>query len=123
MSLLSTTYKILLNILLSRLTPCAEKGTGDFQCGFRRDKSTTERNVHLNSKVTGICSHLSIIVILTPRSRGFSEKITGPQLVRKLPAFYGTRRFIAAFTTASHLSLSLAKTIRSMQPSHLEDSF
>jgi hypothetical protein len=33
-SLLSTTYKILSNILMSRLTPCAEKIIGDHQCGF-----------------------------------------------------------------------------------------
>jgi hypothetical protein len=33
-SLLSTTYKILSNILLSRLTPYAEEIIGDHQCGF-----------------------------------------------------------------------------------------
>ena len=33
-SLLSTTYKILSNILLSRLTPNAEEIIGDHQCGF-----------------------------------------------------------------------------------------
>jgi len=33
-SLLSTTYKILSNILLSRLSPYAEKFLGDHQCGF-----------------------------------------------------------------------------------------
>jgi len=33
------------------------------------------------------------------------EKLTGPQLVKKFPAFYGTRRFITAFTSARHLSL------------------
>jgi len=33
-SLLSTTYKILSNILLSRLTPYAEGIFGDHQCGF-----------------------------------------------------------------------------------------
>jgi len=33
-SLLPTTYKILSNILLSRLTPYAEEITGDHQCGF-----------------------------------------------------------------------------------------
>jgi hypothetical protein len=33
-SLLSTTYKSLSNILLSRLTPYAEEITGDHQCGF-----------------------------------------------------------------------------------------
>jgi len=33
-SLLPTTYKILSNILLSRLTPYAEENIGDHQCGF-----------------------------------------------------------------------------------------
>ena len=33
-SLLPTTYKILSNILLSRLTPYAEEIIGDHQCGF-----------------------------------------------------------------------------------------
>ena len=39
---MSTTYKILSNILLSRLTPCAEESVGDRQCGFRRNRSTTD---------------------------------------------------------------------------------
>jgi hypothetical protein len=43
---------------------------------------------------------------LTPRSRDLPEKITGPQLVRKFSAFYGTRSFISAFTTARYLSVS-----------------
>ena len=34
------------------------------------------------------------------------EKLTGPQLLKKFHAFYDTRRFITAFTTARHLSLS-----------------
>jgi sorting nexin-29 len=41
-SLLSTTYKILSNILLSRLTPYAEEITGEHQCKFRRNRSTTD---------------------------------------------------------------------------------
>ena len=36
------------------------------------------------------------------------EKLTGFQLVKKFPAIYGTRRFITAFTSARHLSLSWA---------------
>jgi hypothetical protein len=36
----------------------------------------------------------------TPWSRVLPEKLTGHQLVKKFPAFYGTRRFITAFTTA-----------------------
>ena len=41
-SLLSTTYNILSNILLSRLIPYAEEIIGDHQCGFRRNGSTTD---------------------------------------------------------------------------------
>jgi sorting nexin-29 len=42
-SLLSTSYKILSNILLSRLTPYADEIIGDHQCGFRRNRSTTDQ--------------------------------------------------------------------------------
>jgi hypothetical protein len=38
MSLFSTTYKILCNILLSRLTPYAGEITGDHQGGFQRNR-------------------------------------------------------------------------------------
>src|SRR5215469_2014907 len=41
-SLLSTTYKILSNILLSRPIPYAEEVIGDHQCGFRRNRSTAD---------------------------------------------------------------------------------
>ena len=41
-SLLLTTYKILSNILLSWLIPYAEEVIGDHQCGFRRNRSTTD---------------------------------------------------------------------------------
>ena len=39
---MSTTYKILSNILLSRLTPHAEDIIGEHQYGFRRKRSTTD---------------------------------------------------------------------------------
>jgi hypothetical protein len=44
------------------------------------------------------------------------EKLTGPQLVKKLPAFYGTRGFITAFTTSRYLPLSWATSIQSITP-------
>jgi hypothetical protein len=55
-----------------------------------------------------------IIYLLTPCSN-----LTGLQLVKKFPAFHGTRRFITAFTSARHLSLSWASSIQSipLQPS------
>ena len=39
---LSTTYKILCNKLLSRLTPYAEEIIGDHQSGIRPNRSTTD---------------------------------------------------------------------------------
>jgi len=43
--------------------------------------------------------------LLTPCSL-LLEKLTSSQLVNKFLAFYGTRRFITAFTSAHHLYLS-----------------
>ena len=51
--------------------------------------------------------------ILTPWCRVLLEKLTGLQLVKKFPAFYGTRRFITALTSVRHLSLSCASPIQS----------
>jgi len=39
---LPTTYKILSNILLSRLIPYAKEIIRDYQCGFRRNRSTID---------------------------------------------------------------------------------
>ena len=52
----------------------------------------------------------------TPCSRVLLEKLTGLQLVKKFPAFYGTWRFITALTSARLLSLSLASSIQSTNP-------
>jgi len=53
---------------------------------------------------------------LTPRCRVLLEKLTGLQLVKKFPAFHGTRRFITALTSVRHLSLSWASPIQSIYP-------
>jgi hypothetical protein len=55
-----------------------------------------------------------ITYLLTPWSTVLPEKLTGVQLVKKFPAFYGTRRLITAFTITRHLSLSLASSIQSI---------
>ena len=61
---------------------------------------TTELNTHL----------------LSPWSRVLLNKLTCSQLVKKFPAFYGTRRFTVVFTSARHLSLFWASSIQSMPP-------
>ena len=43
--------------------------------------------------------------LLTPTSRVLLEKLTGSQLVKGFPAYYGTRRFIIAFTSILHFSI------------------
>jgi hypothetical protein len=58
---------------------------------------TVQRNVNCVSIVT---QYKLITYLLTPRSTVLLEKLTGFQLVKKFPAFYGTRRFITAFTSA-----------------------
>jgi hypothetical protein len=42
-SLLPTIYKILSSILLSRLTPYINEITGDYQCGFKLNRSPTDQ--------------------------------------------------------------------------------
>ena len=54
--------------------------------------------------------------LLTPWSRVLLEKLTGLQLLKKFPAFYGTRKFITAFTSTRHLSLSCASSIQCIHP-------
>ena len=57
-----------------------------------------------------------LIHLLTPRCRVLLEKLTGLQLVKKFPAFHGTRRLITALTSVRHLSLSWASPIQSIYP-------
>ena len=54
--------------------------------------------------------------LLTPWCRVLLEKLTGLQLVKNFPAFYGTRRFITALTSVRHLSLSWASPNQSTYP-------
>ena len=57
-----------------------------------------------------------ITYLLTPWCRVLLEKLTALQLVKKLPVFHGTRRFITALTSVRHLSLSWASPIQSIYP-------
>ena len=53
--------------------------------------------------------------LLTPCCRVLLEELTVLQLVTKLPAFHGTRRFITALTSVRHLSIR-ASPIQSIYP-------
>ena len=51
---------------------------------------------------------------LTPWSRVLLQELTGSQLIKRCPAFYGTRRFITTNTSVRHLSLSCSTGPRHM---------
>jgi hypothetical protein len=51
-------------------------------------------------------------------SRALLEKVPIVQLLKKSPAFYGTRRFITMFTRALYWSLSWARSIHSISSHH-----
>jgi len=55
--------------------------------------------------------------LLTPWSRVLLEKVV--KLVKKFPAFYGTRRFITAFTSARHMPPSWTSSIQSIPPRYI----
>ena len=54
--------------------------------------------------------------LLTPWCRVLLEKLAGLQLVKKFPAFHGTRRFITALTSVLHPSLFWTSPIQSIYP-------
>jgi hypothetical protein len=51
-------------------------------------------------------NYVRLTYLLTPWCRVLLESLTGLQLVKKFPAFHGTRRFITALTSVRYLSLS-----------------
>ena len=53
---------------------------------------------------------------LTPWCRVLPEQLTGLKLVKKFPAFHGTRMFITPLTSVRHLSVSWASPIQSIYP-------
>ena len=81
---------------------------------------------HVHSAITDVTKSSQLTVLLnntnqptnqlTTWSRVLPEKPTGPQLVKKFLAFYGTQKFITTFTTVHCLSLSSARSIQSMHP-------
>ena len=65
-----------------------------------------------------LCNSITYLFsyVLTPWSRVLLEKLTSCQLVKNFLRFYGTERFITAFPSARHLSLSWASSIQSINP-------
>jgi len=74
---------------------------------------------YLHPILATFTAHRSLLhYLLTPWCRVLFEKLTCLQLVKKFPAFHGTRRFITALTSVRQLSLSWASPIQSIYPQH-----
>jgi hypothetical protein len=67
-------------------------------------------------QITDWFTYIILTYLLAPRSTVLLEKLTGLKLVKKFPSFYGTRRSITTFASASHLSLFWASSIQSILP-------
>ena len=88
----------------------------DVKCVFWLSAQFCLKYFSLWEELSDIWSKNIFTYLHTPWSRVLLEKITNLQLVKKLPEFYGTRRFITALTSARHLSLSWASSIQSTHP-------
>ena len=80
-------------------------------CLHSMDRDFTVMFITYDNLLSYLLSYL-----LTPGCRVLLEQLSGLQLVKKFPAFHGTRRFITALTIVSHLSLSWASPIQSIYP-------
>jgi len=80
-----------------------------------RHRVSSHFNWSLLTPLLQVPNHL-LTYLLTPWCRVLPEQLTGLQLVKKFPAFHGTRRFITALTSVRHLSLSWASPIQSTCP-------
>ena len=92
----------------------AWSGSGDSRKLKFPDFMTTAQD---GGKVVSPKHRLPLLTyLLTPWCRVLLEKLTDLQLVKKFPAFYGTRKFITALTSIRHLSLFCASPIQSTYP-------
>ena len=102
----STEYQLNVSLI-----PCICLGT-------TRNYGFTYSTVTFKCRIPGQCCLFVVYntYLLTPWSRVLLDKLAGLQLVKKFPAFYGTRRFLTALTSFRHLSLSWARPIQSSYP-------
>ena len=63
-----------------------------------------------------MCGKTNLLTYLLTYSMQQSPSYEANRLVKKFSVFYGTRRFITAFTSARHLSVSSASSIQSKPP-------
>jgi hypothetical protein len=81
---------------------------GHVDLGWRQHSIVWSKHA-LSVRLTTYCVPLHKCYTL--KDKNLLKKLMVSQLVKKFPAFHGTRRFITVFTTARHWSLSCATSI------------
>ena len=76
--------------------------------------STTKTECFVVSRKMSRGFHTYIHIYILHGAESFLRSWPGFQLVKKFPAFYGTRKFITAFTRAHHLSVPVASSVKSI---------
>jgi len=79
---------------------------------YRRPRVLNTGSFALRSTLSPVLP--TVTYLITPWCGVLLEKLTGLQLVKKFPAYHGTRRFITALTSVRHLSVSWASPIQSI---------
>ena len=78
-----------------------------------------ERTLYWSARLVSLIKYFYLTTEwLTPLSRVLPKKLTGPQVVKTFPIFYGSYRFITVCTTARHLFLCWGISIQSMSPTY-----
>ena len=102
------------SLLLPCVIVCHRISTGVYLLSFLLSTCVSWQGIDykLPEDDTIVSKH---VYLLTPWCRVL-EKLNGLQLVKKFPAFHGTRRFITALKSVRHLSLSCTSPIQSIYP-------
>ena len=94
------------DVIINATSAISTISGADADVVFFVNNATGEGVVDFGEADFGKCVSSFDSYLLAPWSRVLLEKLTVPQPGNKFPSFYGTRRFITAFTSARHLSLS-----------------
>jgi hypothetical protein len=116
----SPSSRVLYCLTLEHGTGRLSRNVGNYNqiCATSRNgedlnRDFTRHNLKLNTR--GL-TNIVLTYLLSPWCRVLPEQLTGLQLVKKFPAFHGTRTFITALTSVHHMSLSWASPIQSIYP-------
>jgi hypothetical protein len=93
-SLLSTAYKILSNILLARLTPYVDEFTVDHQCGFHRNRSATDQIFYFRQILEKKWEYNGTVHQLFIDLKKACDSVTGEVLYNILLEFGITRKLL-----------------------------